>query len=97
MNDPDAQLPTSLHLCRFCGQLLGPIYGRVKCYPVNGLFSPSGIRRLADSLAGDRSGTYFECYECEARRNRKRLIFWGLLAALVVGAHLFRHFSASDL
>src|SRR5262245_34709274 len=78
-----------LRLCRFCGELLAPMYGAVKPYPSGSIFSPATVRKIADGLAGADQATYFECYECESRRRRKKVWFYSGLGALVLAAWLF--------
>jgi len=51
---------------------------------------------IVDKLAGDDSRSYFECYECEAKRRRKRLVFYALLAGLVLIALLVRALSSGE-
>ena len=51
---------------------------------------------IVDKLAGDDSRSYFECYECEAKRRRKRLVFYALLAGLVLIALLVRAISSGE-
>jgi hypothetical protein len=83
----------NLRLCRYCGELLGPIYGSVKRYRL-GAFTTSQIRGMVDDLAADDyTSLYFECYECEAKNRRKRIILSAVLALLLAGAALYRWFA----
>jgi hypothetical protein len=71
------------------------MYGVVKPNPPGGVF---GIARaVANRLAGDEVATYFECYGCQARRRRKRILLYTLLVALVAVAWLFSAIGSGTL
>lgn len=73
------------------------MYGSLKRESADSLFSPRSIRVMVDRIAGEDAGTYFECYECESKRRRKRVVFYSVLAAIVAIALLFREVSSGRL
>lgn len=78
MNNELSQLlnEPNLRCCRKCRQFLSPPHGALRQESIEG-FTPRSIRLLAERVADDESGTYFECYDCEAKRKRRKLIFYG--------------------
>jgi hypothetical protein len=84
----------NLRPCRFCGELLGPVYGAVKLYPAG---ISGAARSIADQLSGDDARTYFECYNCEAKRRKRRIVFYSSLAALILLASLLAAIGSGDV
>jgi hypothetical protein len=94
MNSP-TDLFDNLRPCRFCGDLLAPIYGAVKTYPSSGI--AGAARAIADQLADEDNRTYFECYKCEARRRRKRIVLYSALGALILLAWLLAAIGSGEM
>jgi hypothetical protein len=78
--------------CRSCRERFDPIYGQVKRETADTVFSPNSVRRNVDALVDGEAGTYFECYECEAKRKRRRYWLYGGLAVLVALAYAAKYF-----
>ena len=52
---------------------------------------------LAEGMVDDGAGTYFECYECEAKIRRRRIWLWSSLASLILLALLARWLLTGEL
>jgi len=90
-------LPANDHRqCRHCKQYFGPIYGSLKHEEPFSTLSPRGIRMTVDAI-GERGGVYFECFDCESRRKRRKVFFYSALAVLVLGTWLFGELSAGRI
>lgn len=82
--------------CRVCGEQFEPIYGRVKRESPQP-FSARSVRVAVEGMVDEEAGTYFECFECEAKIRRRRLWLWSLLAGLVLLAVLARVLLTGEL
>jgi hypothetical protein len=91
--DTPAELPDieTHHLCRSCSQWLAPMYGAVRQSRAGTFFSPGSVRLLVDAAAG-RQHTYFECYDCQGKKKRRRLYVYGALSLLIGMAIAVREF-----
>jgi hypothetical protein len=85
----------NLRACRFCGELLGPLHGAVKAYPAGTIAGTA--RAIADRLSGDEGRTYFECYNCEAKRRHRRVVFYSILGGLILLALLLSALNSGAL
>jgi len=51
---------------------------------------------LGDAVGG-KVAAYFECYDCESKRKRRKILFYALLGCLVAAAWLFGEFISGRL
>lgn len=90
----DTELPDirTHKLCRSCDEWLKPEYGSMKAPARGTLFTPGAVvRDIVSDATGDTSRHYFLCYDCEYKRNLRRLYLLGGLAALVALAYVVRY------
>lgn len=77
-------------LCRYCKQWLTPEYGQIHQPEMGPIHSLRNVRIAADRAAGIERG-FFVCYDCEARRNKRRYIVFAVLGLIVGIATLVRY------
>jgi hypothetical protein len=65
------------------------MYGIINRAEPDTLFSPRGVRVVTDNAVG-LEHLHFECFECQAKKRRRRVYLYGGLAALVALAIVAR-------
>ena len=83
--------------CRRCKQWLAPMYGSLKQEQASHALSPRGIRLALERIADASANSYFECYECAAKRRVRKIIFWLILGSLAGIALLYGEVRAGRL
>ena len=93
----DSELPDikTHKLSRSCGEWLKPEYGSMRADAGGSLFTPGAlVREMVSDASGDTSHHYFLCFDCEDKRKKRKIYFYGGLAAILVLTGLVRYLLA---